>query len=85
MGFRPILGSRFRPLPISFWGRSKNKSGSKLGVIPRVGVLSRDFEFFRRKVIALDTHALPSRVAARVHYRKRGIVPRCDPQVLTSA
>ncbi|KAI5338212.1 hypothetical protein L3X38_017483 [Prunus dulcis] len=25
----PILGSRFRPLPVSFWDRSKNKSGSK--------------------------------------------------------
>ncbi|CAL9012360.1 unnamed protein product [Prunus brigantina] len=43
------------PLPASFWGRSKNKSGSKWGVIPRIGVLSLDLEFFRRGVIALGT------------------------------
>ncbi|CAL2228348.1 unnamed protein product [Prunus armeniaca] len=64
---RPDFGMRFRPLPVSFWGTSKNKSDSKLGVLPRVGVLSRDLWFFRRWVIALDTHALPARVAVRGH------------------
>ncbi|CAL2229959.1 unnamed protein product [Prunus armeniaca] len=34
---------------------SKNKSGSKWGVIPRIGVLNRDVEIFRRGVIALGT------------------------------
>ncbi|CAL8151052.1 unnamed protein product [Prunus armeniaca] len=68
IGFRPDFGMRFRPLPVSFWGTSKNKSDSKLGVLPRVGVLSRDSWFFRRWVIALDTHALPARVVARGHY-----------------
>ncbi|CAL8105237.1 unnamed protein product [Prunus armeniaca] len=67
IGFRPDFGMRFRPLPVSFWGTSKNKSDSKLGVLPRVGVLSRDLWFFRRCDIALDTHALPARVAARGH------------------
>ncbi|CAL2248505.1 unnamed protein product [Prunus armeniaca] len=33
----------------------------------RVGVLSRDLQFFRRCDIALDTRALPARVAARGH------------------
>ncbi|KAI5332967.1 hypothetical protein L3X38_023096 [Prunus dulcis] len=51
----PVLGSRFQPLPVSFWGRSKNKSGSKYGVIPRVRVWSRGFEIFRRCVITLGT------------------------------
>ncbi|KAI5348857.1 hypothetical protein L3X38_001744 [Prunus dulcis] len=51
----PILGPQFQPLPVSFWGRSKNKSGSKYVVILRVGVWSRGFEIFRRCVIALDT------------------------------
>ncbi|CAL8132042.1 unnamed protein product [Prunus armeniaca] len=64
---RPDFGMRFRPLPVSFWGTSKNKSDSKLGVLPRVGVLSRDLQFFRRCDIALDTRALPARVAARGH------------------
>ncbi|CAL8138695.1 unnamed protein product [Prunus armeniaca] len=64
---RPDFGMRFRPLPVSFWGTSKNKSDSKLGVLPRVGVLSRDLQFFRRCDIALDTSALPARVAARGH------------------
>ncbi|CAL8151797.1 unnamed protein product [Prunus armeniaca] len=67
IGFRPDFGMRFRPLPVRFWGTSKNKSDSKLGVLPRVGVLSRDWWFFRRCDIALDTHALPARVAARGH------------------
>ncbi|CAL8112378.1 unnamed protein product [Prunus armeniaca] len=67
IGFRPDFEGRFRPLPVSFWGTSKNKSDSKLGVLPRVGVLSRDLWFFRRCDIALDTHALPARVAARGH------------------
>ncbi|CAL9012362.1 unnamed protein product, partial [Prunus brigantina] len=58
IGFRPNFGMRFRPLSVSFWGTSKNKSDSKLGVLPRVGVLSHDSEFFRRWIIALDTHAL---------------------------
>ncbi|CAL8076405.1 unnamed protein product [Prunus armeniaca] len=64
---RPDFGMRFRPLPVSFWGTSKNKSDSKLGVLPRVGVWAHDLEVFRRCDIALDTHALPARVAARGH------------------
>ncbi|CAL2246534.1 unnamed protein product [Prunus armeniaca] len=40
------FGLLLRPLPASFWGRSKNKSGSKYGVLPRIGVLSRDVEIF---------------------------------------
>ncbi|KAI5345233.1 hypothetical protein L3X38_013110 [Prunus dulcis] len=53
---QPSFDLRDRPLLVSFWGRSKNKSGSKYGVIPRVGVWSRGFKCFRRGVIALDTH-----------------------------
>ncbi|CAL8151903.1 unnamed protein product [Prunus armeniaca] len=41
----------------------------------RVGVLSRDFGFFQRWVIALDTHALPERVNAQGHCRKRALGP----------
>ncbi|CAL8151123.1 unnamed protein product [Prunus armeniaca] len=82
---RPVLGSRFRPLPVSFWGTSKNKSDSKLGVLPRVGVMSRDSWFFRRCDIALDTHALPARVAARGHCSRGAILSQCDPQVVMSA
>ncbi|CAL8993183.1 unnamed protein product, partial [Prunus brigantina] len=50
-------------------GRSQNKSGSKWGVIPRIGVLSLDVEFFRRGVIALGTtrcHRVWRRVGSRV-------------------
>ncbi|CAL2241681.1 unnamed protein product [Prunus armeniaca] len=47
---RPDFGMRFRPLPVSFWGTSKNKSDSKLGVLPRVGVWAHDLEVFRRWV-----------------------------------
>ncbi|KAI5325111.1 hypothetical protein L3X38_034185 [Prunus dulcis] len=54
--FQPIFGLYFWPLPVTFWGRSKNKSGSKYGVLPRVGVWSRGLKFFRRAEIALDTH-----------------------------
>ncbi|CAL8137800.1 unnamed protein product [Prunus armeniaca] len=82
---RPDFGVRFRPLPISFWGTSKNKSDSKLGVLPRVGVLSRDSWFFRRCDIALDTHALPARVAARGHCSRGAILSQCEPQVVMSA
>ncbi|CAL2237525.1 unnamed protein product [Prunus armeniaca] len=85
IGFRPDFGMRFRPLPVRFWGTSKNKSDSKLGVLPRVGVLSRDSWFFRRCDIALDTHALPARVAARGHCSRGAILSQCDPQVVMSA
>ncbi|CAL2236105.1 unnamed protein product [Prunus armeniaca] len=83
--FRPDFGMRFRPLPVSFWGTSKNKSDSKLGVLPRVGVLSRDLWFFRRCDIALDTHALPARVAARGHCSGGAFLSQWDPQVVMSA
>ncbi|KAL6288708.1 hypothetical protein ACE6H2_006218 [Prunus campanulata] len=58
---------------------SKNKSGSKLGVLPRVGVLSRDSVFFRRSDITLDTHALPARVASRGHCIRRAFCPNVIP------
>ncbi|CAL9000166.1 unnamed protein product, partial [Prunus brigantina] len=60
------FSSIFQALAVC-WGTSKNKSDSKLGVLPRVGVLALDLEVFRRCDIALDTHALPARVAARRH------------------
>ncbi|CAL2268478.1 unnamed protein product [Prunus armeniaca] len=82
---RPDFGMRFRPLPVRFWGTSKNKSDSKLGVLPRVGVLSRDSWFFRRWIIALDTHALPARVAARGHCSCGAFLSQWDPQVAMSA
>ncbi|CAL2231669.1 unnamed protein product [Prunus armeniaca] len=53
--FQPVFESLFRPFPATFWGRSKNKSGSKYGVLPRIGVLNRDVEIFRRGFIALGT------------------------------
>ncbi|CAL2240284.1 unnamed protein product [Prunus armeniaca] len=57
----PVLGSRCWPLPVTFWGRPNNKSDSKWGFTPRVGVLARDFEVFPASVIALHTHTLPGR------------------------
>ncbi|CAL8102123.1 unnamed protein product [Prunus armeniaca] len=42
----------------------------------RVGVLSRDLWFFRRWVIALDTHALP----ARGHCSRGAFLSQWDPQ-----
>ncbi|CAL8160816.1 unnamed protein product [Prunus armeniaca] len=82
---RPVLGSRFRPFSVSFWGTSKNKSDSKLGVLPRVGVLALDLEVFRRCNIALDTHALPARVAERGHCSRGAFLSKWDPQVVMSA
>ncbi|CAL2230349.1 unnamed protein product [Prunus armeniaca] len=41
------------------------------GHFSRVRALSCDSEFFRRKVIALDTHVLPT----RGHYRKGALCP----------
>ncbi|CAL2243333.1 unnamed protein product [Prunus armeniaca] len=67
MRFRPVFKLNFQPLPLIIWGMSKNKSDSKLGVLPRVGVLARDSKIFQRCDIALDTHALPARVAAHGH------------------
>ncbi|CAL2273415.1 unnamed protein product [Prunus armeniaca] len=51
----------------------------------RVGVLSHDSEFFRRWVIALDTHALSARVAARGHCSRGAFLSQWDPQVVMSA
>ncbi|CAB4287974.1 unnamed protein product [Prunus armeniaca] len=45
------------------------------------GVLSRDLWFFRRWVIALDTHALP----ARGHCSRGAFLSQWDPQVVMSA
>ncbi|CAL8082053.1 unnamed protein product [Prunus armeniaca] len=45
--FQPVLRVGFRPLPVTFWGRSKNKSGSKLGVLSKLGVWAGGLEFFR--------------------------------------
>ena len=45
----PVLGVHFRPLPVTFWGRSKNKSDSKSCVLPNLGILARDFEIFRHR------------------------------------
>ncbi|CAL8173629.1 unnamed protein product [Prunus armeniaca] len=70
IGFRPDFEGRFRPLP---------------GVLPRVGVLSRDLWFSRRWVIALDTHALPAHVAARGHCSRGAFLSQWDPQVVMSA
>ncbi|CAL2247444.1 unnamed protein product [Prunus armeniaca] len=71
--FQQTFGSLFRPLPASFWGRSKNKSGSKCGFLPSIGVLSRAVEIFRQSVIASGNHALPARVVARGHYSSEAL------------
>ncbi|CAL8993122.1 unnamed protein product, partial [Prunus brigantina] len=59
--------------------RSKNKSGSKWGVIPRKGVLSLDVEFFRRGVIALGTKRC-QRVWRRVGSR---VVNTVSPRMIS--
>ncbi len=43
---------------VTFWGLSKNKSDSKWGVLPRVGVWSLGSEIFRHTRIALDTRSV---------------------------
>ncbi|CAL8091253.1 unnamed protein product [Prunus armeniaca] len=43
----PVLGSQFRQLLASVWGRSKNKSGSKSYYEPRVGSWTYDCRVFR--------------------------------------
>ncbi|CAL2270010.1 unnamed protein product [Prunus armeniaca] len=53
--FHPVLRVGFRPLPATFWGRSKNKSGYKLGVLPKLGVWAGDLEFFRPPEISQAT------------------------------
>ncbi|CAL8168231.1 unnamed protein product [Prunus armeniaca] len=55
--FQPVLRVGFRPLPATFWGRSKNKSGSKLGVLPKLGVWAGGLEFFRPPEISQATQA----------------------------
>ncbi|CAL8112358.1 unnamed protein product [Prunus armeniaca] len=79
MRFQPVFKLNFRPLPLIIWGMYKNKSGSKLGVLPRVGVLALDLEVFRRCDIALDTQALPTRVAARGHGSLGHFCPNVTP------
>ena len=54
---RPNFGPSKLLFPVTFWGWSKNKSDSKWGVLPRVGVWSLGSKIFRRTVIALDTRS----------------------------
>ncbi|CAL2233201.1 unnamed protein product [Prunus armeniaca] len=63
--FQPVLRAQFRPVPATFWGMSKNKSCSKWGILPKLGVWACGLEFFRPLKIDQATHALPARVAAR--------------------
>ncbi|BBH02394.1 hypothetical protein Prudu_012938, partial [Prunus dulcis] len=53
------FGRRDRPFPATFWGMSKNKSDSKWGVLPRIGVWSLGSEIFWQPIIALDTQICP--------------------------
>ncbi|BBH09058.1 hypothetical protein Prudu_021455, partial [Prunus dulcis] len=53
----PNFGRRDRPFPATFWGLSKNKSDSKRGVLPRIGIWSLGSKIFRRTRIALDTRS----------------------------
>ena len=62
---RPNFGRRDRPFSATFWGMSKNKSDSKWGVLPGIGVWSLGSEIFRPLGIALDTRICP-RVLGRV-------------------
>ncbi|CAL8163046.1 unnamed protein product [Prunus armeniaca] len=52
---------RFRPLPSTFWGRSKNKSCSIACDSPNLEVLACGLEFFRPPKFSLGTHALLAR------------------------
>ena len=54
---RSNFGHSDRPVPATFCGMSKNKSDSKWGVLPRIGVWSLGSEIFRRTLIALDTRS----------------------------
>ena len=52
----PVFSLQFRPLPVTFWGRSKNKSCSTL-CVDHVGIsIDRRFGDFPIAVIDLDTH-----------------------------
>ena len=62
---RPNFGPSKLLFPVTFWGLSKNKSDSKWGVLPRVGVWSLGSTIFRHTRIALDTRSAP-RVWRRV-------------------
>ncbi|CAL2252716.1 unnamed protein product [Prunus armeniaca] len=56
----PIFGLRFRPLPSTFWGMSKNKSCSTL-CADHVGIsFAWRFGDFPTTEITLGTHALPA-------------------------
>ncbi|CAL8168053.1 unnamed protein product [Prunus armeniaca] len=61
----PKTAFRTRPVPATFWGRSKNKSGSKMSVLSKLEVWAGGLEFFRSPGIYQATHALLERVAAR--------------------
>ncbi|CAL8995312.1 unnamed protein product, partial [Prunus brigantina] len=52
---------RVSTVPATFWGMSKNKSCSKWGVLPKLGVWAGGSEFFRSPEIDQATHALPVR------------------------
>ncbi|CAL2272046.1 unnamed protein product [Prunus armeniaca] len=65
MGVLAGFGLRFRPLPSTFWGRSKNKSCSITCDLPNLEVLAGGLEFFRPPKISLGTHALPVSGVAR--------------------
>ena len=56
---RSNFGRRDRPFSATFWDMSKNKSDSKWGVLPRIGVWSLGSEIFRPPEIALDTQSCP--------------------------
>ena len=51
------FGRRDLLFSVTFWGMSKNKSDSKWGVLPRIGVWSLGSEIFRQPKIALDTQS----------------------------
>ncbi|KAI5312310.1 hypothetical protein L3X38_041483 [Prunus dulcis] len=63
--FGQNFGLRDLLLSVTFWGMSKNKSDSKWGVLPRIGVWSLGSEIIRQPKIALDNRICP-RVWRRV-------------------
>ncbi|CAL2272136.1 unnamed protein product [Prunus armeniaca] len=79
--FQPVLRVQFRPFLASFWGRSKNKSVSKFGVLPKLGVWAGGLEFFLPPGIYQATHVLP----ARGQFGGDHIQSLNDPCVVTSS
>ncbi|CAL8167961.1 unnamed protein product [Prunus armeniaca] len=74
----PSILHQIRPSRISatFWGRSKNKSGSEMGVLPKLGVWADGLEFFRPPEISQATQAAGACGGAWAVWRGPLSVPR---------